>query len=64
MFVLRAVDRAGNVGFYTGKAGPEWVNNQRHNAFAYDTIETARRKALTFNRMEEVHHLRFIAIEA
>lgn len=64
MFFLRASDRAGNIYFYTGKAGPEWVNNQVGNAFAYQTIEAARRKAMLFNRMEEIHHMRFIAIPA
>ena len=55
MFLLRASDRAGNIGFYTGKAGPEWVNNQVGNAFAYRSIEEARRKATLFNRNEVDH---------
>jgi hypothetical protein len=63
-YLLRASDRAGNIGFYTGKAGPEWVNNQIGNAFAYSSLEAARRKATLFNRMEELHHMRFIAIPA
>jgi hypothetical protein len=64
MFILRALDRAGTIGYYTGKAGPEWVSNKLENAFTYESKEVAQRKATLHNRFESVHGMRFIALPA
>lgn len=61
--ILRAVDANGNVAFWTGKAGSEWISADRSQAFCAYTLEGARRKALQFNRMESVHGWRFIAVQ-
>ncbi len=58
-YILRAYDRAGDVGFYTGKAGPEWVNNQTANAFVFESIDVALRRLSQFNKFEPVHRLMF-----
>lgn len=59
MYVLRAYDRAGDVGYYTGKAGPEWVSNKVESAFIYENVDGALTKARTFNRIAPAHGLSF-----
>lgn len=64
-YYLRALDKDGKEFFYTGKAGAGWVvshDTDRAEAFRYQTKEAAQRKAATFNRMTEIHGLRFIAL--
>ena len=60
-FIVRALDKDGNEFFYNGKAGPAWITKDRAEAYRYQTREAAQHKALLFNRMTEVHGLRFIA---
>lgn len=59
MYILRAYDRAGDVGYYTGKAGLEWVSNKAEKAFAYENIDGALRKSRIFNRMTPIHNMSF-----
>ena len=61
-YYLRSRDRDGNEAFYNGKAGPAWITTNREDAFRYQTKEAAQRKALVFNRMTDIHGLRFIAL--
>lgn len=61
MFVLRGVDLEGNVSFYTGRAGQGWLSADKAEAFGYEALEGARRKAMTFNR-QQGERIRFIAI--
>ncbi len=60
-YYLRALDRNGNESFYNGKAGTAWLTTARSQAFQYETLEAAQRKATVFNRMTELHGQRFIA---
>jgi hypothetical protein len=61
-YYLRAIDRDGRESFYNGKAGPSWTSPNRNESFLYQTKEAAQRKAVMFNRMTEIHGLRFIAL--
>ncbi len=56
--VLRATDKRGNVFFYTGKAGPEWVSADVSEAFYY-TPSLAIEKAEWFNRSRQLTGLSF-----
>jgi hypothetical protein len=58
-YVLRALDKEGNVMFYTGQAGMEWLSFYNGNAFLYSK-EAAQTKAKQFNKMEPVHGYWFI----
>lgn len=60
--ILRAVDANGNVAYWTGRTGAKWVSANRALAFSAYTMEGARRKALQFNRMSDIHGWRFIAV--
>ncbi len=62
MNILRALDDDGNQFFYTGRAGSAWVSPDSNDAFVYHSLHVARRKATLFNRLSEVHCLRFVAI--
>ena len=59
-YVVRGLDADGNVTFYTGRAGAEWVTPNRAEAFTY-SVDGARAKAMSFNRMTALHGLRFVA---
>lgn len=61
--ILRAVDANGSVFYWTGRAGAAWVSADRAEAFSAYTMEGARRKALQFNRMMDLHGLRFMAVQ-
>jgi hypothetical protein len=62
MAPIKALDSNGNVFWWTGKAGQAWVSPNQSDAFLGLNIEGARAKALQFNRMSEIHGLRFIAV--
>ena len=61
-YILRAMDREGNVMFYTGKAGMDWLSFEKANAFTWHTKNAAGWKAKHFNKMEPVHGYWFIPI--
>ncbi len=58
-FILVASDKAGQIGVYTGKAGPEWVSNKSTSAFEYTTEAEAQRKAALFNSRATLHNMQF-----
>jgi len=62
--VLRALDAHGNVSWWTGRAGADWVSRDRSQAFADLNRDGARRRALQFNARRGLHGLLFIAIPA
>lgn len=47
--------------YYTGRAGSAFVSDDRSEAFPYDTLHAARRRAMNLNRMSAIHGIRFIA---
>jgi len=59
MYILRAYDQAGDIGYYSGKAGSEWVNNQITNAFGYESLDVALRKMASFNKFQPLHKMMF-----
>ncbi len=59
-YVVRGLDADGNVTFYTGRAGAGWVSPNRAESFIY-SVDGARAKAMSFNRMTALHGLRFVA---
>ena len=61
-YYLRALDQNGSESYYTGKAGKNWISINRDDAFLYQSKEAAQRKATAFNRMTEIHGLRFIVL--
>jgi hypothetical protein len=60
--MIKAIDAAGNVFWYTGKAGQEWVSPNQADAWNDYTLEYARHRAAQFNRMSSVHGLYFLAV--
>jgi hypothetical protein len=60
-YILRALDKEGNVMFYTGKAGMNWLSCYKYEAFEFAAKMAANRKAINFNKMEPVHGYWFIA---
>lgn len=62
-YILRALDKEGNVMFYTGKAGMNWLTYDRSDAFSYPSKKLAQERAKRFNKMEPVHGYWFIAQE-
>jgi hypothetical protein len=54
-YILRALDKEGNILFYTGKTGMDWLTYNRGDAFAYFNRDLALQKSTNFNRMEPVH---------
>ncbi len=61
-FVVRGINVIGHESYYTGKAGGAFVGPAIDNAFAYDSIGAARRKASTLNNMSLVHGWRFMVV--
>jgi hypothetical protein len=61
-YILRALDKEGNVMFYTGKAGMDWLSPYKYEAFEYATKKAAGWKATHFNRMEPIHGYWFVCI--
>jgi hypothetical protein len=61
MYTLRARDREGNVMYYTGKAGMDWMTFDPKNAFCYPSKKLAQERAKRFNKMEPVHGYWFLA---
>jgi len=47
--------------YYTGRAGQAFVSDDRSEAFPYDSLDAARRRAMNLNRMSAIHGIRFIA---
>ena len=45
--------------FYTGRSGPEFVSESRHEAFTYTSREAAERMASNLSRMTMVHCVTF-----
>jgi hypothetical protein len=62
-YVLRGLDKEGNVLYYTGRAGMDWLSFDRSNAFCYPVKELAQERAKRFNKMEPVHGYWFIVQE-
>jgi hypothetical protein len=60
MYVLRAIDRAGAFGYYTGKAGPEYISNKIENSFGYELFDRACCRASDLYTMTGVN---FVVIE-
>jgi hypothetical protein len=50
--------------FYTGRAGQEWVNPDRREAFTGYSLEGARRKARCLNEYCALHGYWFVAVPA
>lgn len=61
-FIVRGLTAEGNERFYTGRAGNDFVSPYVSHAFEYATLEGARNKALSLNRMTELHGVRFIGM--
>jgi hypothetical protein len=59
--VLRAVDNRGNVGYYNGKSGKDWLSEIPSDAFAY-TSTRAEEQATRFNRTTTIHGQIFEAV--
>jgi hypothetical protein len=47
--IVVATFTSGSTGYYTGKAGPEWLSMNRKEAFKYDSLAAASGKAKAFN---------------
>ena len=62
-YVVRMVSREGIVGYYTGKAGQGWTSPLVRDAFRYETMDGARRKASLFNAMTPVHGFHAIGFQ-
>lgn len=52
--------REGETVYYTGRAGQAFVSPKPEEAFGYESLEVARRRAANFNRMTEIHGIRFM----
>ncbi len=61
-FVVRGVNVIGFESYYTGKAGGQFVGPAIDNAFAYDTVKAAQRKASILNNMSLIHGWRFMIV--
>jgi len=61
-YILRSLDREGNIGVYTGKAGAEWVSANSADAFVYSSLAHARGVAERHNKFEPVHGLWFLPL--
>lgn len=62
MALVRGITKNGDEVFYTGKAGPAFVSAHTAEAFTGYNLEGARAKALTLNKMTELHGVRFIGM--
>jgi len=49
----------GSTVYYTGRAGSLFVSADPSQAFCYDGIEAARRRAANLNQMTPIHGIRF-----
>jgi hypothetical protein len=59
-YVIRGVSIDGAVKYYTGRAGADnWLSPDIKNAFGYQSLEGARRKATSMNRMTQIHGVWF-----
>jgi hypothetical protein len=58
-YVLRGLDKEGNIRFYTGGAGDRWLTPVVEHAFPLSK-ERAQRRAIEFNKMEGIHGYWFI----
>ena len=63
LFIITALDKDGNRFYYNGKAGDKWVTPVKAEAFGYVSHTVANNKATNFNRMTEIHGLRFHVIQ-
>jgi hypothetical protein len=61
---IKALDANGAEFWWTGRAGNLWVSANAADAFRGLSLDGARRKAAQFNRMTEIHGLRFVAVVA
>lgn len=61
MYVLRALDSAGNRSYYTGRAGDGWVSDNLGDSFKYESLAYARHRGAIFNQMTPLHGLSFVA---
>lgn len=59
--ILRATDRSGNVGYYNGRSGKDWLSEAPSDAFPY-TSTRAGDQATRFNRMTGVHGQTFESV--
>lgn len=59
-FFLIGRTNEGETVYYTGRAGQAFVSKQAEEAFGYDSLEGARRRATNLNQMSEIHGMRFI----
>jgi hypothetical protein len=57
-FVLRAEGR--QAGWYSGRAGPGWIDADRKEAFIYRGEIEAGARAAGFNRNSSLHGCKFI----
>ena len=62
MAIVRGINNQGDEVFYTGKAGPAWVSENISEAFEYELLPPAIRKAMHFNKTTELHGVRFIGM--
>lgn len=60
---IKGLTATGDVVWYTGRAGNDWVSSDRADAFKF-TLERARRQASAFNKMTAIHGIRFVAVSA
>ena len=60
-FVLQAKDKAGQLAYYTGRAGAGWVSQDRAAAWV-DSEANQSRNAGSFNLLTKVHGLFFACI--
>lgn len=58
--ILIGRTRNGETVYYTGRAGALFVSQSISEAFRYDGIEAARRRASNLNQMTDAHGIRFI----
>lgn len=58
--ILQGRDAEGNSVYYTGKAGQSFVSAKSEEAFGYDSLEAARRRATNLNQMTSIHGFRFM----
>lgn len=62
-FEVSGRDKRGALRVYTGKAGEAFVSPFTSEAFLYDSLEAARRRAILLNAFTDLHGIHFIAID-
>lgn len=60
--IVKGIYENGQTVYYTGKAGRDWLTENRNEAFTGYSLDGARRKALQFNKMTDFHKIRFVAV--